>query len=120
MSSHGAGQPLANRSRLREAMAAEGVDALVASTPANVMYVSDYWNLSQWSRAGATTFAVIAAAADEVELVAPLGNADLVAADRVARRPRLSTYGDFVVAGTDSPAGLTREEQAFRDAPGRW
>ena len=50
---------LLNRGRLKDIAAEEGIDALIATSPENVTYSSNYWALSQWIRRGPQTYVVL-------------------------------------------------------------
>ncbi|MCD9007831.1 Xaa-Pro peptidase family protein [Luteimonas sp. XNQY3] len=52
---------LVNLPRLRQVLAAEGVAAIVATSPENVTYASGYWALSQWIRRGPQTYVLLPA-----------------------------------------------------------
>src|SRR5262249_41378267 len=91
--------PLANWVGLQRQLAEADVDALVATTAANVTYVSDFWGLSQWSRRSAQVFAIaLREASRRVCLVVALGNADLIPTDAARAPHRVETYGGFVFA----------------------
>lgn len=66
-----------NRERAYQTMQRRGVDAIIASSPENVYYCSDYWSLGQQLRCGAQAYALLPADGDPV-IVAPLNEADLI------------------------------------------
>ena len=43
---------LANVNRLKDLMQREGFDAVIATCPENVTYLSGFWAMSQWVRRG--------------------------------------------------------------------
>jgi len=66
-----------NRERAYQIMADRGADVLIASSPENVYYLSDYWSLGQELRCGTQAFALLPADGDPA-VVAPLDEADLI------------------------------------------
>ena len=54
------------------------LDALVATTPENTLYVSDFWSLSQWALKGVPVFTVLPRDA-EPAIVSPISDLDLYA-----------------------------------------
>lgn len=71
---------LFNQSRAKRIMAAESIDALVATSPDNVTYASGYWAMSHWARPGGPqAYAVIPADGGASPcLIAGSGNLDHV------------------------------------------
>ncbi len=97
-------QPIVNWPRLQLVMATAGVDAVVASTPANVTYLSDFWSVSHWTRRSAQVFAIALRSNNRrIALVLPLGNADLVPTDGQRAPWRVATYGDLVISKDSIP-----------------
>lgn len=93
-----------NWPRLQALLDEAEVDVLVATTPVNVTYASDFWSLSHWSRISAQSFAVLGRTPERaVEVVVPLGNADLIPADPVVAPTRIAPYGAFTFSR--GPAG---------------
>src|SRR3954453_18292488 len=43
---------LLNKPRLNKRLSEEGLDAIVGTSPENVLYLSGYWAMSQWVRRG--------------------------------------------------------------------
>lgn len=120
--------PLVNWARLQELMGAAGVDAIVASTPVNVTYLSDFWSISHWTRRSSQVFAIaLRSSQREVLLVLPLSNADLLPARSDRAPSRVFAYGRFSLnAQADATDGLEPEElqllrlaQADADLPDR-
>lgn len=89
------------------------VDVVVASTPVNVTYLSDFWSVSHWTRRSAQVFAVAARSSNRaVGLITPLGNADLVPVDAGRAPGFVESYDRFVfTAPRDGQAGLEPEEE---------
>jgi Xaa-Pro dipeptidase len=117
------GEPFLPWSRLRWLLEAEGIDAVVASTPENVTYLSDYWGLSHWARRGTQVYAVAwNEAKRSVDVVVPAGLADLVS-DAVAEHSRGHGYGNFVLEAEgllepgEARIALLSEGPSRREAP---
>lgn len=70
-------QMLANVTRLKDLMKREGLDAVVATCPENVTYLSGFWAMSQWVRRGPQAY-VLFPAGGEPCLIANSGILDLV------------------------------------------
>jgi len=66
-----------NRERAYQTMQSRGVDAVIASSPENVYYVSDYWSLGQQLRHGTQVYALLPVDGDPA-VVAPFNEADLI------------------------------------------
>ena len=54
---------LANIPRLHELMKREGLDAVIATCPENVTYLSGFWAMSQWVRRGPQAYVLFPKAA---------------------------------------------------------
>ncbi|MFQ6125468.1 MAG: M24 family metallopeptidase [Candidatus Heimdallarchaeota archaeon] len=68
-----------NANRLHDYMKNYQLDALIASTPENVMYTSGYWSLSHWTLLGVHVFSIICQ--ENIRkpcLIAPMGEMDMV------------------------------------------
>jgi Xaa-Pro aminopeptidase len=104
---------LVNWDELQRQLAESDLDAIVATTPANVTYVSDFWGLSHWSRRSAQVFAIaLREASRRVCLVVGLGNADLIPTEAAQAPHRIETYGRFTFAPGEMAAGeLSAEER---------
>jgi len=103
---------LLNRDRLHHVMAAHGLDAIVATAPENVTYVSGYWALSQWIRRGPQTYVVWPAPGKgEPHIVASAGLLDLLS-DQDICVDRVAKFGRFFVEvnGEDSLAAPDRRQ----------
>jgi len=88
---------LLNLERLHAMMEAEGLDAVVATSPENVTYTSGYWALSQWIRRGPQTYVVWPARGRGAPcVVASTGLLDLLADQDVWVRD-VRRFGSFVV-----------------------
>lgn len=88
---------LLNHERLRSAMSAHQLDAIVATAPENVLYTSGFWSLPQWIRRGPQAFVVWTSgeAYGQPVVIAGTSTLDLVADQRVAARIR--RYGAFPI-----------------------
>ena len=105
---------LLNRDRLHALMAAEGLDAVVATAPENVTYMSGYWALSQWIRRGPQTYVVWPAPGRGAPcVIASSGLLDLFA-DQDVWIDRVRRFGSFVVERTGD-ARLSAPEQRQAD-----
>uniref|UniRef100_A0A974A4E3 Aminopeptidase P family protein n=2 Tax=Nitrobacteraceae TaxID=41294 RepID=A0A974A4E3_9BRAD len=92
---------LINLDRLDAVLAAEGIDALVASSPENVTYASGYWALSQWIRRGPQTYVVIPRKGPERStVVASTALLDLLA-DQNVWVPNIRRFGYFEMYRTE-------------------
>jgi Creatinase/Prolidase N-terminal domain len=110
-------EPLVPWARLQNVMAAQGVDAVVATSHVNVTYLSDFWSMSQWSRRSAQVHAVVGfTPRRDVDVIVPAGNTDLVLVEGRLQPSRLWVYGSFVVRGLDHVPDELPEEAAFRRA----
>jgi Xaa-Pro aminopeptidase len=79
------------------------VDAVVASSPENVTYASEYWGLSHWARRGTQVYAVVwNEPARSVDLIVPAALADLVT-ETVSAAARIHVYGNFVLGSASLP-----------------
>ncbi|MGK6317145.1 M24 family metallopeptidase [Neorhizobium sp. DT-125] len=87
---------LLNDVRLQEAMSNHGLDAIVATSPENVLYTSGFWCLPQWIRRGPQAFVVLVAPAiDDPVVITGTSTLDLIADQNVQARVR--RYGAFTV-----------------------
>lgn len=103
-------RPLANRPLLERLLADAGIDMLVATSAPNVTYLSDYWSLGQWARRSSHAYAVFVPS-HPVELVVPLGNADLLGGSGIAEPGPARTYGEFVVQLGETEHASTEERR---------
>lgn len=107
---------LLNQERLHALMAAEGLDAVVATSPENVTYMSGYWAMSQWIRRGPQTYVVWPAPGrGEPCVIAHSGLLDLFA-DQNVWISDVRRFGSFVVdrqAGADLSPAERRQAALF-------
>jgi len=86
----------ANIPRLEYQAKGEGFDAIVATSPENVTYVSGFWAMSQWVRRGPQAYVLHPLNGEEPALVANSGLLDLVA-DQKPWVSDVRRYGYFQV-----------------------
>lgn len=86
---------LLNKARLHARMAELQLDAVVASAPENVTYMSGFWALPQWIRRGPQAYVVWPAPGrGEAEIITSTATLDLVA-DQAVWVKRVRRYGAF-------------------------
>ncbi|MBO6636875.1 MAG: aminopeptidase P family protein [Roseitalea sp.] len=101
---------LLNQERLHAVMADNGLDAIIATSPENVTYLSGYWALSQWIRRGPQTYVVWPAPGlGEPTIIASSSLLDLLV-DQDVSVGKVETFGRFVVRQCRD-AALTDSEQ---------
>ena len=69
---------LANLPRLEKLMQRDGLDAVIATCPENVTYLSGFWAMSQWVRRGPQAYVLLPKDGGEPCLIANSGLLDLV------------------------------------------
>lgn len=69
---------LANVNRLKDLMRREGFDAVIATCPENVTYLSGFWAMSQWVRRGPQAYVLFPGDGEQPCLIANSGILDLV------------------------------------------
>lgn len=84
-----------NFERAFKTMDKYGLDALVATMPENVLYVSDFLSLSQWALRGVPVFIVLPRDAQPA-MVSPISDIDLYA-DRPSWIEDVRGYGTFYI-----------------------
>ncbi len=87
---------LANIPRLRELMQREGLDAVIATCPENVTYLSGFWAMSQWVRRGPQAYVLFPNGGEPPCIVANSGILDLVA-DQDIWVTEIRRYGYFQI-----------------------
>jgi len=85
---------LANIPRLREVMERERFDAVIATCPENVTYLSGFWAMSQWVRRGPQAYVLFPKGNEQPCIVANSGVLDLVA-DQDIWISEIRRYGYF-------------------------
>jgi Xaa-Pro aminopeptidase len=101
-------------SRLTRVLDAEGLDALVASTPENVQYVTGFRSIAHAIFRGLELYGVFTRAG--VGLVIPFIDAAGVAADGIAV-DRLACYGKFFFTYGDPPGAVGARVRDMTRAP---
>ncbi len=95
--------PLLHAARAEALMAAQGLDALVATTYQNVYYASGFWSFTQPLLRTAQVYAVLPRGApDRVAVAFPVSEADMVA-ECPPHAARLIPFGVFYVERGDAP-----------------
>jgi Xaa-Pro aminopeptidase len=88
---------LLDTERLHGLMARQGLDAVIATSPENVTYMSGYWALSQWIRRGPQTYVVWPAPGrGEPHVIANAALLDLLA-DQDVSVGKVARFGRFFV-----------------------
>lgn len=100
---------LANIPRLRELMKRDALDAVIATCPENVTYLSGFWAMSQWVRRGPQAYALFPAHDEPPCVVANSGILDLVA-DQDIWVKEIRRYGYFQI-DVDPAASLDSTDQ---------
>ncbi|MER9468313.1 Xaa-Pro peptidase family protein [Mesorhizobium sp. M0482] len=110
---------LLNEARLKQCMTAAGLDAIIATAPENVTYMSGFWALPQWIRRGPQAY-VVWPAPDKgtPEIIASSSTLDLVA-DQELWVSKVRRYGDFYAnVGSSATVDLANERHLqLRDLP---
>ncbi|EHK53299.1 M24 family metallopeptidase [Allomesorhizobium alhagi] len=111
---------LLNEGRLRHWMEKLRLDAVIATAPENVTYMSGFWALPQWIRRGPQTYVVWPAQQiAEPEIITSTSTLDLIA-DQSPWVKRVRRYGDFhvVVGGDAADHAVSRQHAALNELPG--
>ncbi|MER9599182.1 Xaa-Pro peptidase family protein [Mesorhizobium sp. M0244] len=110
---------LLNEARLKRCMTAAGLDAVIATAPENVTYMSGFWALPQWIRRGPQAY-VVWPAPDKgtPEIIANTSTLDLVA-DQELWVSKVRRYGDFYadVGPTTAADRANRQDLQLRALP---
>jgi Xaa-Pro dipeptidase len=103
---------LLNARRMRALLQAQGIDALVATSPENVTYASGYWALSQWIRRGPQTYVLLPQAGPEQGcIVASTSLLDLLA-DQEIWIDKIKRFGYFSTERAESELPAIDRRQA--------
>ena len=86
--------PLANVARLEDLAKREGFDAVIATSPENVTYLSGFWAMSQWVRRGPQAYVLYPLNGEQPCIVADSSILDLVA-DQQPWVTDIRRYGYF-------------------------
>jgi len=106
---------LANVPRLQELMKRDKLDAVIATTPENVTYLSGFWAMSQWVRRGPQAYVLFPNGSEKPCIIANSGILDLVP-DQQPWISEIRRYGYFQI-DVDKSAKLDEadllQEQLF-------
>ncbi|MGH6741515.1 MAG: aminopeptidase P family N-terminal domain-containing protein, partial [Bradyrhizobium sp.] len=69
---------LANIARMQDLMKREGLDAVIATCPENVTYLSGFWAMSQWVRRGPQAYVLFPGGGQKPCIIANSGILDLI------------------------------------------
>lgn len=106
--------PLLHAARAEALMAAQGLDALVATTYQNVYYASGFWSFTQPLLRTTQVYAVVPRGAPERVAVAfPVGEADM-AAEVPPHAATLIPFGVFYVERGDGPVAGDGDARLLR------
>jgi len=87
---------LINRKRAEKIMKKYGVEAIIASSPENVTYLSDFWDDGHWSIKGTQVYAVLPLDRSiDPFIVTSVGTLDQVAIEKNCWIDNFYTYGKF-------------------------
>lgn len=87
---------LVNRKRAGEIMKKYGVEAIIASSPENVTYLSDFWDIGHWVIKGTQVYAVLPLDRSiDPFIVASVGALDQAAIEKNCWIVKFYTYGKF-------------------------
>lgn len=100
---------LANIPRLRDLMQRDGFDAVIATCPENVTYLSGFWAMSQWVRRGPQAYVLFPKGDEQPCVIANSGILDLVA-DQDIWMTEIRRYGYFQM-DVDKSAKLDETDQ---------
>jgi Xaa-Pro aminopeptidase len=85
---------LANIPRLKQLMNREKLDAVIATCPENVTYLSGFWAMSQWVRRGPQAYVLFPTETRQPCIIANSGILDLVP-DQKPWVTEIRRYGYF-------------------------
>src|SRR5436190_5287925 len=85
---------LANIARLQDLMKRDSLDAVIATCPENVTYLSGFWAMSQWVRRGPQAYVLFPKAGQPACIVANSGILDLIP-DQQPWVTEIRRYGYF-------------------------
>ena len=106
---------LINKARAHQIMKKHGVEAIVASMPENVTYLTDFWSIGHWVLKGTPTYAVLPLEEKTKPfVVTTISDLDLAADQKNCWIKEFRTFGTFYV---ECPEGvsLSQGEKRFKD-----
>ncbi len=96
---------LFNEERAYRVMEKHGVEVLIASSPENVTYVTDFWSLSHWLLKGTQTYAVFPRNKKiHPYIITPISELDQAAIEESCWIKEFVTFGTFYY---ENPAGAS-------------
>lgn len=102
-----------NKERLMKIMEAYNLDAIIASTPENVFYLSEFWSLSHWVLRGTQLYVVYPRDKEKQPvIVMPASDTDLIA-EKPSWINNIQSYGIFTIEGFDK-SNLYPEEKRLK------
>jgi len=103
---------LVNRKRAEEIMKKYEVEAIIASSPENVTYLSDFWDDGHWSIKGTQVYAVLPLDRSiDPFIVTFVGALDQVAIEKKCWISNFYTYGKFFIQVPDEENFLETEQK---------
>lgn len=104
---------LFNKDRLLRLMDERGLEFLVASSPENVVYLSEFWSLSQWQLKGTQAYVVFPRDQGvEPVLVIPQSDIDILS-DNPSWIKSFRSYGTCIIEDVGN-TGLTEQEIEYK------
>lgn len=106
---------LLNKERAYRVMEKHKVEAIVASMPENVTYLTDFWSLSHWVLKGTPTYAVLPLE-ERIEpfIVTSISDLDLAAEQENCWIKEFCTFGNFYIE-TPKDTALSKSEKRLED-----
>lgn len=99
-----------NEKRLVNQMTQDGIDALIASTPENVGYLTNFWTFAQQAARGVQTYTLISSSIEKPVLIVPIGDVvsgmDLIEPKELTMIP----YGSFYIHTEGTTLSETDQE----------
>ena len=108
---------LANIPRLQDLMKRDNLDAVIATCPENVTYLSGFWAMSQWVRRGPQAYVLFPGKSERPCIIANSGILDLVP-DQQPWITEIRRYGYFIEEYRLTPNGCCPD--CGNSVPGRW
>jgi Xaa-Pro dipeptidase len=107
---------LANTPRLQDLMKRDNLDAVIATCPENVTYLSGFWAMSQWVRRGPQAYVLFPKEGEQPCIIANSGILDLVP-DQQPWITEIRRYGYFqtdIDISAKLDAGEQQQQELFR------
>ena len=104
---------LFNKNRLLKLMDEKGLDVIIASSPENVVYLSEFWSLGHWQLKGTQAYVVYPRdQKKEPILVIPESDIDILS-DNPSWIPSFRSYGTCIMEDVGN-TGLTDQEKEYK------